>query len=86
MKYRIKVFKLMFLKMFTFFRGIFRYSWCRMPQIFPSLKTFIFFVNYSENHRIFSGGSMGKMIGRGIPNILLFILYQRLAIIEAEEI
>ena len=49
-------------------------------------RTSIFFVNYSKNHRIFLGGSMGKMIGRGIPNILLFILYQSLAIMEAVEI
>ena len=48
-------------------------------------KTFNFFVNYSD-YRIFPGGSMGKMIGRGIPNILLFILYQSLAIMEAVEI
>ena len=33
---------------------------------FRVYKTSIFFVNYSENHRIFPGGSMGKMIGRGI--------------------
>jgi len=48
-------------------------------------KTFNFFVNYSD-YRIFPGGFMGIMIGRGIPNILLFILYQRLAIMEAVEI
>ena len=46
-----------------------------------------FFVNYSENHRIFQGGSMGKIIGRGIPHILQFILLsRRLAITVAEEI
>ena len=49
-----------------------------MPQIIPSLYiASIFFVNYSKNHRIFPGGSMGKMIGRGMPNILLFILYHK---------
>ena len=43
--------------------------------------------HYSENHRIFPDGSIGKIIGRGMPNILLYILYQRrLAITEAEEI
>ena len=32
--------------------------------------------NYSENHRFFPGGSMGKMIGIIMPNILLFISYR----------
>ena len=37
------------------------------------LKELTFFVNYNENHRFVLGGSMGEMIGRAIPNILLFI-------------
>ena len=38
------------------------------------------------NHRIYPGGSMGKMIGRGMPNILLFyFISQRLAIKEAKK-
>ena len=32
-------------------------------------------LNYSENHRFFLGCSMGKMIGIGMPNVLLFISY-----------
>ena len=31
--------------------------------------------NYRENHRFFPGGSMGRMIGIGKPNVLLFISY-----------
>jgi hypothetical protein len=55
-----------------------------MPQVY---RTSIFFVNYSENHRIVLGGSMGKIIGRGMPNILLFyFISQRLSITEAEDI
>ena len=34
-----------------------------------------YFVNFNENHRTFQGGLTGKMIGRGMPNILLFVLY-----------
>ena len=42
----------------------------------------------SEHHRIFNVGSIWKMIGRGMPNILLSILYiAKLGpITEAEEI
>jgi len=66
----LKISSLMSWKMFSFFTRIFRYSWCRMPQVI--YRTSIFFVNFSENHRIFPGDSMGKIIGRGMPNILLF--------------
>ena len=34
----LKISSLMSLKIFTFFTRIFRYSWCRMPQIIPSLE------------------------------------------------
>ena len=73
----------MSLKMFTFF-----YAFSDIPGVecrneFRVYRTSIFFVNYSENHKFFPGGSMRKMIGRGMPNILLFILF--LAITEAEE-
>ena len=60
----LKISILMSLKMFTFL-----HEFSDIPGVF--------FVKYSENHRIFKGG---------IPNILLFILYQRLAIMEAVEI
>jgi len=48
---------------------------------FRVYRTTIFFINYSENHKIFPGGSM---IGRGLPNI--YSISGRLAITEAEEI
>ena len=60
----------MSLKMFTFLR-----AFSDIPGVeFQVYRTSIFFVN-CENHRIFPGGSMGKIIGRGMPNIFLFILY-----------
>ena len=71
----LKFLSCMSLKMFTFFTSIFRYSWCRCHKKFRGYRTLICFVNYSENHRIFMGGSMGKIKGRGMPNILLFVLY-----------
>jgi len=47
-----------------------------MPQIIPKLQNF--FVNYSEKKRKkFPGGFMGEFIGKGLPNILLFILYRK---------
>ena len=49
-----------------------------MPQKIPS-----FFVNYIENHRIFSGGSMGKIIGKYFA---IYFVLRRLAITEAGEI
>ena len=57
-------------------------------KLFRVHRILIYFVNYSENHRIFKGGSMGKMIGRCMPNILLSFLYiAKLGpITEAEEI
>ena len=61
----------MSLKMFTFLR-----AFSDIPGVeFQVYRTSIFFVNYSENHRIFPGGSIGKIMGRGMPNILPFILY-----------
>ena len=76
----LKISSLMSLKMFTFLRAFSDILGveCR--------KTSIFFVKYSENHRIFPDGSIGKIIGRGMLNILLFFISRRLAIAEAEEI
>ena len=62
--------------MFTFFTRIFKYSWCSSAANYSEfIELYFFVVDFSENHRIFLDGSMGKMIGRGISNILLFILY-----------
>ena len=70
--------------MFTFFTRIFIYSWCRMPQIIKVFRPLTFFVNY----RIFPGGSMGKIIGRGMyaEYFAIYFKSRRLAIVEAEEI
>ena len=72
----------MSLKMFTFF-----YAFSDIPGVecrneFRVYRTSIFFINCNENHIILPGGFMGQMIGRGMPNILLFIFYRK----EAEEI
>ena len=64
----LKISSLMSLIMFNLFTRFFKYS--------NFIELQFFFVNYStENHSIFPGGSMGKIIGRSMPNILLFILY-----------
>ena len=42
-----------------------------MPQIIE-LQSFLLIIV-----KIFPGGSMGEIIGRGMPNILLFILYHK---------
>ena len=49
-------------------------------------KTLSFFVNYCENPRIFPGVSILKMIGRGIPNILLFTIGERKVEMKGERI
>ena len=65
------------LKCSPFLRALSDIPEVECSKYFRVYRTLIFFVNYSETHRIFSGGSMGKMIGRGMPNILLFILYHK---------
>ena len=47
---------------------------CR--KLFQVYRTLIFFLNYSENHRFLPGGSMEKIIGIFMLNILLFISYR----------
>ena len=47
-----------------------------MPQIIPNLLILIFYLNYSKTHQIVRGGSTEKKIGKGLPNILIFILYR----------
>ena len=72
----LKISSLMSLKMFTFFLRAFSDTpGVECSKWFQVYRTSIFFVNYSENHRIIPGGSMWQVIGRGMPNILLFILY-----------
>ena len=73
----LKILSSMSLKMLTIFKRIihiFLVKNAANNSEFIELQ--YFFVNYSKNHRIFPGGFMGKMICRGIPNILLFILYR----------
>ena len=49
-----------------------------MPQIIPSFFNFnlFFLLIIVKTISIFPGGSTGKIIGRGKPNVLLFILYR----------
>ena len=61
--------------MLTFLRSFSHIPSVQCRKEFQVYRTSIFFVNYSENHRFFPGGSMGKMIDRGMPNIVLFISY-----------
>ena len=57
------------------------------PPCFQVYRSSIFCVNYSETYRIIPGGSMGKIIGRGIAEYFaIFFISRGLAITEAEEI
>ena len=51
-----------------------------MFTLFTRIELQSFLLIIVKTIKFFPGGSMGKIIGRGMPNILLFFISQRLAI------
>ena len=71
----LKISSLISLRIITFLLGFSDIPGVECRKKFQVYRTSIFFINFSENHRIFPGSSMGKIISRGKQIILLFILY-----------